>query len=227
MKDKLIILDMDNTILQSRIDFKLMAARVGEMLSAGGFGHCRRQGVAYSMLAFSEDPHYDPELAGQIWDQIGRLENQGLEQAVLEPGVIDSLAYLGRFAELAVLTNNTDHNLADNLGHLGVLPYLSQVAGRDSVPRLKPAPDGLLYLCACYPHLDRWQVVTVGDAVNDAQAAAAAGLKFAAYNRSRMEDWDRQGFSPLLRLREWNRESCDRLLALLADDGCAAEKNLR
>lgn len=214
MKEHLIIFDMDNTLLQSHIDFPLMKQTVHALLESHGLERYKRFSTANTILAFTDSPDYDADLAKQMWHEVALLENEGLKQSVLEPLATEALAYLGKYAELAVLTNNTDYNLEENLGKLGLLPYLSCVAGRDSVPRLKPAPDGMLWVAAQYPQIPLSNVITVGDAINDAQAAHAAGIPFVAYNRSRMEDWTKWEFPPRLQLHGWDRSSCDRLLAM-------------
>ena len=151
MKDKLIIFDMDNTLLRSRIDFPKMRAAVYALLEAEGLAQYERGSTANTILAFTESQDYDPILAEEMWRQVAWIENEGLEQSVLEPYALEALEKLEPYCELAVLTNNTDYNLKENLGRLGLLPYLSCVAGRDSVPRLKPSPDGLLWVAAHYP----------------------------------------------------------------------------
>ena len=217
MKDKLIIFDMDNTILRSNIDFPRMRQTVYDLLDSRGWGQYKRGSTANTILAYSDSPDYDPDLAEQMWREVAKIEDEGLAHAILEPLAISALEYLGQSCELAVLTNNTDFNLEDNLGKLGLLPYLSCVAGRDSVPRLKPAPDGLLWVAAHYPQIPLERVVTVGDAINDAQAAEAAGISFVAYNNSRMEDWTKWSPEPLLKLSSWDKPSCDMLLQLWRD----------
>lgn len=214
MKDKLIIFDMDNTILQSRIDFALMREKVHALMDELGLPQYKHRSVAYSILLYSESPAYRPEVAQRVWDEIAAIEKRGLEQAVLEPGAAEALACLQPYAELTVLTNNTDDNLAENLGRLGILPYLSCVAGRDSVPKLKPAPDGMLHIMAQYPHIDAAHTIAVGDALIDADAARQAGIGFVAYNRSRAERWDELGIRPLLRLNCWDEQACRQIAGL-------------
>lgn len=216
MKDKLIIFDMDNTLLQSRIDFALMRERVHAMLDDLGLQEYKHNSLAYSILQYAESPDYQPQVAQRVWDEISEIEKQGIEQAVLEPGAGQALQYLAAYAELAVLTNNTGQNLEQTLGRLGLLPYLGYVAGRDSVPKMKPAPDGMLHIMAQFPHIAAANTLAVGDARIDADAAGRAGIGFVSYNRSRIEDWDGLGIRPLLRLNCWDQTSCRRLAALLA-----------
>ncbi|MBR0376724.1 MAG: HAD family hydrolase [Firmicutes bacterium] len=216
MKNKLIIFDMDNTILQSRIDFPKMKREVWRMLDDIGLPQFKCKSTADSIMHYTQSPYYDVEIGEEMWRRVGEIEDEGLLAAVMEPGAVEALDYLRNYAELAVLTNNTDFNLDDNLGRLGILSYLSCVAGRDKVGRvLKPEPGGMEWVMAQYPQIQREKVATVGDAWNDAAAAEAAGIAFVAYNRSRQERWDELGVCPLLRLTQWNRAACDSLLGLL------------
>ena len=216
MKNKLIIFDMDNTILQSRIDFPKMKREVWHMLDDLGLPQFKCKSTADSIMHYTQSPCYDPHIGEEMWRRVGEIEDEGLLAAVMEPGAVEALDYLQNYAELAVLTNNTDFNLDDNLGRLGILSYLSCVAGRDKVGRvLKPEPGGMEWVMAQYPHIPREKVATVGDAWNDAAAAEAAGIAFVSYNRSRQERWDELGVSPLLRLTQWDRTACDSLLELL------------
>ena len=216
MKNKLIIFDMDNTILQSRIDFPKMKREVWRMLDDLGLPQFKCKSTADSIMHYTQSPCYDPHIGEEMWRRVGEIEDEGLLAAVMEPGAVEALDYLQNYAELAVLTNNTDFNLDDNLGRLGILSYLSCVAGRDKVGRvLKPEPGGMEWVMAQYPHIPRERVATVGDAWNDAAAAEAAGIAFVSYNRSRQERWDELGVSPLLRLTQWDRTACDSLLELL------------
>lgn len=210
--DKLIIFDMDNTVLRSRIDFDKMRRVVHGILDEIGCPQYKMPATAKSMVAYELSPDYDPEVAKRMWADIAEIEAKGLHQAVLEPGAAEAMAYLAQYASLTILSNNTDRAARDNLQRLGVAQFFRHIVGRDSVAHLKPDPDGFHKIMAAYPELDRQHIVTVGDAANDAQGAEAAGIGFVAYNNSRAEDWQRWGVEPLLRLTDWDRPSCDALL---------------
>lgn len=214
MKDKLIILDMDNTILQSKIDFPKMSREVSKIMLAHGLERYSHESVATGMVKFAQSADYDEIVAEEIWQKVTEIEAEGLDQAVLEPGAIAALEYLGQYAELAVLSNNTDSAIGDNLNRLGIAPYLTFVAGRNSVPNLKPSPDGMLFVKSQYPSISLANTLTVGDAMIDAQAAEAAGIGFVAYNRSRMEDWPKWNITPLIQLTQWDRAACERIREL-------------
>lgn len=214
MKDKLIIFDMDNTILQSKIDFPLMTREVTKIMQAHGLDQYCHHSVATRMVEFTNSPDYDEAIAEEIWRKVAEIEAVGLDQAVLEPGAIEALDYLSQYTEMAVLSNNTDIAIGDNLNRLGIAPYLTFVAGRNSVPNLKPSPDGMLLVKSHYPEIPLANTLTIGDAMIDAQAAEAAGIGFVAYNRSRMEDWAKWNIVPLVQLTQWDQAACDTIRGL-------------
>ena len=214
MKEKLLILDMDNTILHSKIDFVLMQKDIATILEDNGLSNCVHPSLATSMLNFTKDEGFDEELAKVLWQRISQIEADGLAQAQLEPNVCESLAYLSQFANLAVLSNNSDQAIIDNLQRLGLAPYLSLMVGRDSVPYLKPSPSGMLYVKDHFPKISYNDTLAVGDAMIDAQAAKAAKIGFVAYNHSRKEQWDKWDIVPLLQLYKWDQQACDSIRRL-------------
>ncbi len=214
MKNNLLIFDMDNTLLQSKIDFALMTSDVTAILAAHGFEKYAQRSVATALVDFAQSANYDAEIADKIWQRITEIETVGLDQAELEPGAIDALSYLSGFAELAVLSNNRDVAIKANLDRLGIGQYLSCIVGRDSAAFVKPAPEGMLQVMSHYPTISSEHTLTIGDAVIDAQAAKAAGIGFVAYNNSRAENWADWGIKPLLELKKWDLAACQKILGL-------------
>lgn len=215
MRGKLLIFDMDNTVLRSGIDFGRMCAVVHEILDQEGYACYKQPTAARSMLAYKQSPDYDPALAARLWQAIEEVEAEGLGRAVAEPGAAEALAYLSGQAIVTILTNNTDQAAAENMQRLGLAAYCDLIVGRDSVPLLKPSPEGFLQIMAAYPEIKPSHILAVGDAANDAHGAQAAAIGFAAYNNSRAEDWEGWGIRPLLRLTAWNRQACDALLKII------------
>ena len=66
MKDKLIILDMDNTILQSKIDFPKMSREVSKIMLAHGLERYSHESVATGMVKFAQSADYDEIVAEEI-----------------------------------------------------------------------------------------------------------------------------------------------------------------
>lgn len=93
----------------------------------------------------------------------------------LYSGVSEGLQAL-RAAQLplACVTNKAECFTLPLLEHLGIAHYFSEVIAGDTLPQKKPDPEPLLYACRRFgiaPH----EMLMIGDSLNDAQAARAAG----------------------------------------------------
>lgn len=212
--DKLIIFDMDNTLIHSHIDFKLLKDESYRLLRAAGLTPDHSLPVTQTLAAFKQQNLLPQELEQAVWDAIVRIEADGLAQATMEPQVELMLQSLVGRAHVVVLTNNDEPSALASLGHLGLAGCFERIMGRGSAPELKPAPGGMLALLADYPHLTAANALAVGDATIDIRAAYGAGLRFCAYNRSRPENWQAAGFTPDAQLYGWDKSSADTLLAL-------------
>lgn len=104
------------------------------------------------------------------------------------------LRRLGRRFELAVFTGRVRSELDHTFARFRAAPYFRQIVTSSDVARTKPYPDGLLKIlggrdphCALY----------LGDTVDDAHAARAAGVPFAAV----LQDYvpHRRAFAALLK----------------------------
>jgi phosphoglycolate phosphatase len=91
------------------------------------------------------------------------------------PGVADGLRGLqARGLPLVCLTNKPVAFARELLAQKGLAGFFVQVYGGDSFAEKKPSPVPLLGACAALG-LPPGQVLMVGDSLNDAQAARAAG----------------------------------------------------
>jgi len=91
------------------------------------------------------------------------------------PGVMEGLQAL-RAARLplACVTNKAERFTLPLLEHLELARYFEQIVAGDTLPQRKPDPEPLLHACRKFgiaPH----EMLMIGDSVNDAQAARAAG----------------------------------------------------
>lgn len=95
--------------------------------------------------------------------------------SVLYPGVASGLAALRAAGfPLACVTNKAGSFTLPLLEHLGVAGYFAQVVAGDTLPQKKPDPAPLLHACR-YLGVEPREMLVIGDSVNDAQAARAAG----------------------------------------------------
>ena len=96
-------------------------------------------------------------------------------RSVLFDGVIDGLEAM-RLAglKIAVVTNKSEEFTLPLLELAGLSPYLDAVVCGDTLPERKPDPAPMLHACALLGVAPA-RSVAVGDSVNDALSARAAG----------------------------------------------------
>ena len=82
---------------------------------------------------------------------------------------------LGGLYQLAVFTGRLRWEAELTLRRFAADIEFTPIVGSGDVPRHKPAPDGLLLIAAGAPEASMWYV---GDTVDDARSARAAGVKF-------------------------------------------------
>lgn len=95
--------------------------------------------------------------------------------ATIYPGVGEGLRILEAMRlPLACVTNKSGRFTTPLLDQLGLSRYFAQVVAGDTLPRKKPDPAPLLHACGVFGIAPR-EMLMIGDSVNDAQAARAAG----------------------------------------------------
>jgi HAD superfamily hydrolase (TIGR01509 family) len=97
----------------------------------------------------------------------------------MEPDLPPLLDWLRPRFKTAVATNRTD-TMEQVLGHYDLARRFDLVVTARDVPRPKPHPDGLNRILDVFD-LAPGSMLYVGDSPLDAQAAAAAGVRFAAF----------------------------------------------
>jgi phosphoglycolate phosphatase len=75
---------------------------------------------------------------------------------------------------MAVITNKSSRFVRPHLDLADLTRYFRILVGGDDLPTKKPAPGPLLHVAAAFGVAPA-QLLMVGDSVNDAQAARAAG----------------------------------------------------
>ena len=98
-------------------------------------------------------------------------------QAEIYDGVregLDGLRQLG--LKLACVTNKPEEFVGPLLQRFGLQAYFDFAIGGDTLPFKKPHPGQLLEACRRWS-LEPARVVAMGDSINDAEAARAAGMR--------------------------------------------------
>jgi phosphoglycolate phosphatase len=102
------------------------------------------------------------------------FEESGRRTAVY-PGVLEGLARLRAMRlRLACVTNKAERFTLPLLAHMGLASYFELVVSGDTLERKKPDPMQLTHICSRFA-LAPAAVLLIGDSVNDALAARAAG----------------------------------------------------
>ena len=95
--------------------------------------------------------------------------------SVLYPGVKEGLEeFRAMQMPLACVTNKSGRFTMPLLKQLGIAQFFEQIIGGDALPQKKPHPAQLLHACKGFG-IKPAEMLMIGDSVNDAQAARAAG----------------------------------------------------
>jgi phosphoglycolate phosphatase len=183
------MIDLDGTLLDTAPDIAAAAAR---MLAALGLAERSQDEIRdfigkgiptlverclqASAGAARADVLQDEALRGEALALFQKyyLEESGRRSAVY-PGVIEGLERLrGLRLRLACVTNKAARYTLPLLEQKGLAPYFELVVSGDTLPRKKPDPMQLTYICAEFA-LAPAAVLLIGDSANDALAARAAG----------------------------------------------------
>ncbi len=182
-----VALDLDGTLLDTVHDLAasvnalllewgqstLPTARVQAMVGKGMGNLVRR--------ALAESRQVPPEAIGEEEARAALAGYQLHYHAILGRhtrifvGVREGLGRLAAMGlPLAVVTNKASRFVRPHLVQSGIERYFRIVIGADDLPTKKPHPGPLLHVAAAFGVAPR-HLLMVGDSVNDAQAARAAG----------------------------------------------------
>ena len=95
--------------------------------------------------------------------------------ASIYPGVKEGLdAFETAGFPLACMTNKIERFTRPLLERIGLARYFNEIVAGDTLPEKKPHPAPLLHACATFGVKPR-EMLMIGDSINDAEAARAAG----------------------------------------------------
>jgi phosphoglycolate phosphatase len=184
-----VIIDLDGTLLDTAAD---LAAAVNAMLLELG----------RSPLALSDATRFIGKGAEVLVHRAltgrldGRVESHELSPALkafhrhyarenglrsqLYPGVLEGLSAMrAKGLRLACVTNKPQGFSDVLLERCALSGYFDLVVGGDALARKKPDPLPMLHVCQCFG-VSAAEVVAIGDSINDALAARAAGMSVLA-----------------------------------------------
>lgn len=183
----LLIFDLDDTLVHSKIDFDAIARWLRGELVARGIAREHPELAAMSVsqllqLADLFDREHGTNHGAEFWSKIEEAEMEGMGRATVEEGAAEVLAELkARGFILCILTNNTRLVATTVLQKFALDRYIDTLVTREQVSMLKPDPEGLLRLKEKYEaQVDR--MFFVGDSWIDGLAANRAGIPFIGFN---------------------------------------------
>lgn len=192
-----VVFDLDNTLVHSRIDFMgIRHAVIRRLLEVGALeappADPRVRAIP-EWLDFAAA--YDPDLAAELWTLVDQFEREGMVHGTVEADArqtLDRLAAAG--LRLAVLTNNSLESAEAALARFDLRTPLDLVLARDVVPALKPDGRGVAQAHAA---LGGGPTFVVGDSYIDGLATerAAVGARFISF-RANLEDLRARGIEP-------------------------------
>ena len=184
LRVKAVTIDLDGTLLDTIPDLAAAANMMLKELARPTLDATRirtfvGKGIPRLVertLAGAIDATADPELfkrALPIYERCYAAVNG--KHTTIYPGVMEGLDELqARGFPLACITNKSERFTLPLLDRMKLSAYFSEVVAGDTLPKKKPDPLPLLHACEKFriaPH----EMLMIGDSLNDAQAARAAG----------------------------------------------------
>lgn len=193
----LVVFDLDNTVVHSRIDFSGIRRDVIALLHVNDVTDEDPEALARlsigQIIALGEahDDRAGTHVGSTAWQIVLEYERAGMLQATVEDGAATSLAALrDQGFRLAVLTNNARPATLAALEKFALTGLFDLILTRDEVP-MKPDPTGVL---RAREQLDgvAGRTVVVGDSWLDGIAAQLARVPFIAF-RPRLDVLSERG----------------------------------
>jgi phosphoglycolate phosphatase len=190
-----IIFDMDNTLLQSSIDFVAMKQDITTFLGSIGAlppNYVASDHTSATLIEHAKHNGLAPEHEITVWEIASKHEMLGMVDVGLEPQVDTLLRSLHPNYVLVIVTNNSLVAAQRALESTGIMRYFDLVVGRELVSAIKPSPAPFHYVLDHFPHIASSAWLSVGDAWIDGVASREAGVRFISY-QTNLEQMEARG----------------------------------
>jgi len=188
MPFKLIIFDLDGTLIDSSIDitnainyavqpYGVKPVPVQETISLVGEGITRLIEKLINRTQRTEDRGQDREINKDLLVErfLVHYSAHLVDNTTVYPEVRETFEKLGIYKK-AVISNKREALSTKILNDLGLLKYLDLVVGSDTTPEKKPSPVPLFHALSKLDVRSE-DAVIVGDSNYDIEAGKAAGIK--------------------------------------------------
>lgn len=211
MKLKGIVFDLDNTLVQSHVDFPKMKRRIIELLEGNGHPQDTLSPIDQTTVVIMEHAEGEWERQGKPEEERRRLRdvitgymNQGELEAVETlteiPGVSEAVEKLkAKGIKLAILTRGHHEYAVEALKKTGMHGYFGVLLGRGETPQPKPYREAIDYTVRRMG-LTVDDVVMVGDHQIDYDSAKKSRCVFigVATGRRGLRSWENETPPPVL-----------------------------
>lgn len=181
---KAVVIDLDGTLLDTAMDLasaaNKMLLELGKpelpLITIQSFIGKGIQKLVKRSLTNNLDTEPDSDLFAKALPIYERNYREHLYTHTRPyPGVVDGLNALKKEGfQLACITNKAEAFTLPLLRATNLLEYFEIVLSGDSLPKKKPDPLPLLHACE-YFRIEPHELLLIGDSLNDAIAARAAG----------------------------------------------------
>lgn len=181
MSIKLIIFDLDGTLIDSSIDIKnainfaiqpygIKPLTVNETIELIGEGITK---LIEKVLIRSQKEGINKDILIQRF--LDYYSKHLIDNTTVYPKVKETLEQLNTYKK-AVISNKRESLSVEILDRLGLLKYLDLVVGSDTTSEKKPSPVPIFYVLSKLK-VKPEEAVIVGDSNYDIEAGKAAGVK--------------------------------------------------
>ena len=183
MSIRLIIFDLDGTLIDSSIDianainyaiepYRLPPVTVKEVISLVG------EGITKLMEKIIVKEGIDADRDSLTERFLRHYSSHLIDNTTVYPGVRQVFSQLGEYRK-AVISNKRESLSIKILQQLGLSQYLDIIVGSDTTEERKPSPVPVLHVLTSLG-IGRDEAVIVGDSDFDIQAGKSAGIKTVA-----------------------------------------------
>jgi phosphoglycolate phosphatase len=138
---RIVLFDLDNTLVHSRIDFMgIRQAIIGRLLEVGVLAEPPADPRRHAIPEWLDiAAGYSPALAAELWQMVDRFEREGMVHGTVEADARETLDRLASGGwRVAVLTNNSLGSAEEALARFDLRAPLELVLARDVVDALNP-----------------------------------------------------------------------------------------
>ena len=172
---KLVIFDLDETLLFIPVDWEKAKAEILELAKKRGIPADSSLGIAELSNSISSNSKIKSEIDA-IWSrrELETLDKKGI---IAYPKATAFLASLKkRGMRIAVCSNNCHSSIERALLLAGLPGFVDFIVGRDDVERPKPDPQMLL-VAIQRAGVSKEDSVFLGDSIRDIEAGRRAGIR--------------------------------------------------